>query len=363
MRQVLVAAMVALAVSITLTPLLIRLFTRHRLGQQVRADGPATHLAKQGTPTMGGIAILIGMWAGYLGAHLVGMHYEGTGPSASGLLVLGLATALGGVGFLDDYIKLSKRRSLGLTASGKYLGQLCAAVIFGVLALQFRGGGGLTPASKQVSIVRDITTVSLGLTGFLVAACLLVVAWSNAVNITDGLDGLAAGSMGLALGTYVLITFWQYTHACTAKAVPGCYTVRDPLDLAIVCAAGATACVGFLWWNAAPAKIIMGDTGALALGGLLAGLSITSRTELLMVAVGALFVAEILSVLLQIVMYRTTRTRLFKMAPFHHHFELTGWPETTVSIRFWLLAAIASATGLVAFYGEHLNNTGSHSLP
>ncbi|MTE16371.1 phospho-N-acetylmuramoyl-pentapeptide-transferase [Nocardia aurantiaca] len=358
MRQILVAAMVALAVSTMATPLLIRLFTRHRLGQEIRADGPQTHLAKRGTPTMGGIAILIGLWAGYLAAHLVGAR-GGTGATASGLLVLGLATALGAVGFLDDYIKLSKQRSLGLTASGKYVGQLGAAVIFGVLALQFRGGGGSTPGSKQVSIVRDITTVSLGLIGFLVVACVLVVAWSNAVNITDGLDGLAAGSMGLTLGSYVLITFWQYTHSCAAKAVPGCYTVRDPLDLSIVCAAGAAACVGFLWWNAAPAKIFMGDTGSLALGGLLAGLSITSRTELLMVAVGALFVAEILSVLLQIVMFRTTRTRLFKMAPFHHHFELTGWPETTVIIRFWLLAAIASATGLIAFYGEHLTTTGS----
>ncbi|MVU78503.1 phospho-N-acetylmuramoyl-pentapeptide-transferase [Nocardia sp. ET3-3] len=359
MRQILVAAMVALAVSITVTPLLIRVFTHRRWGQQIRADGPATHLTKRGTPTMGGIAIGIGVWAGYLAAHLVGVYYEGTGPSASGLLVLGLATALGGVGFLDDYIKLSKQRSLGLTASGKFLGQLCAAVIFGVLALGFRGGGGLSPASKHVSIVRDITTVSMGLAGFLVAAAVLVVAWSNAVNITDGLDGLAAGSMGLALGSYVLITFWQYSHSCALRAVPGCYTVRDPLDLSIVCAAAASACVGFLWWNAAPAKIIMGDTGALALGGLLAGLSITSRTELLMIAVGALFVAEILSVLLQVVMFRTTRTRLFKMAPFHHHFELTGWAETTVTIRFWLLAAIASATGLITFYGEHLSTIGS----
>ncbi|MFE3060549.1 phospho-N-acetylmuramoyl-pentapeptide-transferase [Nocardia sp. NPDC059239] len=359
MRQILVAAMVALAVSITVTPLLIRVFTRHRLGQQIRADGPASHRAKRGTPTMGGLSILIALWCGYGAAHLVGMYYEGTGTTASGLLVLGLGTALGAVGFLDDFIKLSQQRSLGLTASGKYFGQVSAAVLFGVLALHFRGGSGLTPGSRQVSIVRDISTVSLGLTGFLLAAILLVVAWSNAVNITDGLDGLAAGSVGLALGSYVLITFWQYTHSCAVKAVPGCYTVRDPLDLALVCAAGTAACVGFLWWNAAPAKIFMGDTGSLALGGLLAGLSITTRTELLMVAVGALFVAEILSVLLQIVMFRTTRTRLFKMAPFHHHFELIGWPETTVIIRFWLLAAIASTTGLIAFYGEHLSTTGS----
>ncbi|MGW4356287.1 phospho-N-acetylmuramoyl-pentapeptide-transferase [Nocardia sp. NPDC004582] len=358
MRQILVAALVALVVSITVTPLLIRVFTRRRWGQAIRSDGPASHLSKRGTPTMGGLAILVAIWCGYGAATLVGRHFDGRGASASGLLVLGLATALGAVGFADDAIKLTQRRSLGLTASGKMVGQLCAAVVFGVLALRFRGGSGLTPGSKQISIVRDISTVSLAVAGFLLVACTIVVAWSNAVNITDGLDGLAAGSVGLALGSYVLITFWQYAHACATKAVPGCYTVRDPLDLSVVCAAGAAACVGFLWWNAAPAKIFMGDTGSLALGGLLAGLSITTRTELLMVAVGALFVAEIASVALQIVMFRTTRTRVFKMAPFHHHFELTGWPETTVIIRFWLLAAIAAATGLLFFYTEHLAASG-----
>ncbi|MVU82778.1 phospho-N-acetylmuramoyl-pentapeptide-transferase [Nocardia sp. ET3-3] len=353
MRDILFAASIALAVSIALTPILVRVFTRVKLGQEIRAEGPQSHQAKRGTPTMGGIAIVIGMWAGYLGSHLIGLGSNSPGMSASGLLVLGLATALGIVGFLDDFIKLSRRRNLGLTAKGKYIGQFGAAIIFGVLALRFPNSTGLTPASRHVSIVRD-TWLSLTPILFLLAVCFLVVAWSNAVNITDGLDGLAAGSMGLTLGAYVLITFWQYTNACTTRPGAGCYAVRDPLDLALVCAAAGGACVGFLWWNAAPAKIFMGDTGSLALGGLLAGLSITTRTELLMVVVGALFCAEILSVLLQIVVFRSTSRRLFKMAPLHHHFELSSWPETTVSIRFWLLAAIASAAGLMAFYGEFL---------
>ncbi|WP_225728631.1 MULTISPECIES: phospho-N-acetylmuramoyl-pentapeptide-transferase [unclassified Nocardia] len=358
MRQILFAAAIALAVSILLTPLLIKMFAKQGFGQEIRVDGPASHQAKRGTPTMGGVAIVIGMWAGYLGSHLIGIGYHAEGPSASALLVLGLATFLGAVGFVDDFIKIRKQRNLGLTAAGKYLGQLSAAVVFGVLALRFRGENGLTPASQHLSYVRDITTVSMGVIIFLCFVCFVVVAWSNAVNLTDGLDGLAAGSMSLVLGGYVIITFWQYYHACSTKPEAGCYNVRDPLDLALVCAAGAAACVGFLWWNAAPAKIFMGDTGSLALGGLLAGLSITSRTELLMIVIGALFVAEAASVVLQVVVFRTTRNRLFKMAPFHHHFELSKWAETTVIIRFWLLAGIASAVGLGLFYSQYLSAVG-----
>ncbi len=270
----------------------------------------------------------------------------------------GLRTGWAGEGFIDDFIKIRKGRNLGLTAAGKYLGQLTAAIVFGVLALQFRGENGLTPASRHLSYVRDITTVSMGVIVFLAFVSLVVVAWSNAVNLTDGLDGLAAGSMSLVLGGYVIITFWQYYHACATKPETGCYNVRDPLDLALVCAAGTAACIGFLWWNAAPAKIFMGDTGSLALGGLLAGLSITTRTELLMVVIGALFVAEAASVVLQVAVFRTTRNRLFKMAPFHHHFELSKWAETTVIIRFWLLAAMASAFGLGLFYSEYLSAVG-----
>ncbi|MEU8894289.1 phospho-N-acetylmuramoyl-pentapeptide-transferase [Nocardia sp. NPDC048505] len=358
MRQILFAAAIALAVSIMLTPLLIKMFAKQGFGQEIRVDGPASHQAKRGTPTMGGVAILIGMWAGYLGSHLIGIMYNADGPSASALLVLGLATALGAVGFVDDFIKIRKQRNLGLTAAGKYIGQLAAAVVFGVLALQFRNDHGITPASRHLSYVRDIATVSMGVIIFLLWVSILTIAWSNAVNLTDGLDGLAAGSMSLVLGGYVIITFWQYYHSCSFEVERGCYDVRDPLDLALVCASGAAACIGFLWWNAAPAKIFMGDTGSLALGGLLAGLSITTRTELLMVVIGALFVAEALSVVLQVAVYRTTRNRLFKMAPFHHHFELSKWAETTVIIRFWLLAAMASAVGLGLFYSEYLSKVG-----
>ena len=359
MRQILIAVGIALAVSILLTPLLIKLFARQGLGHEIRADGPPSHRTKRGTPSMGGVAIVAGIWAGYLGTHLVGIMFDASGPSASGLLVLGLATALGLVGFIDDIIKVRKARNLGLNKTAKALGQILVAVLFGVLLLQFRNTEGLTPGSAQLSYVREIATVTLAPAVFVLFCVVLVSAWSNAVNFTDGLDGLAAGSMAMVTAAYVIITFWQYRNACATAPGLGCYNVRDPLDLSLIAAATAGACIGFLWWNAAPAKIFMGDTGSLALGGVIAGLSMTSRTEIVAVVLGALFVAEITSVVVQILAFRTTGRRVFRMAPFHHHFELVGWAETTVIIRFWLLTAIACGLGVALFYGEWLTAIGA----
>ncbi|MFN8225188.1 MAG: phospho-N-acetylmuramoyl-pentapeptide-transferase [Mycobacterium sp.] len=359
MRLILIAVGLSLMVSILLTPLLIRLFARQGLGHEIRADGPPSHHTKRGTPSMGGVAILAGIWVAYLGTHLIGAALDGIGPSASGLLVLFLATALGFVGFLDDIIKLRKSRNLGLNKTAKTVGQIVAAVLFGILVLAFRNNDGLTPGSPELSYVREIATVTLTPVIFVLFVVVLVSAWSNAVNFTDGLDGLAAGSMGMVTAAYVLITFWQYRNACATAPGVGCYNVRDPLDLAIIAAATAGACIGFLWWNAAPAKIFMGDTGSLALGGIIAGLSVTSRTEILAVVLGALFVAEIVSVVVQILAFRTTGRRVFRMAPFHHHFELVGWAETTVIIRFWLLTAIACGLGVALFYGEWLSAIGA----
>ncbi len=351
MRGVFIAAGVALAVSILLTPYLIRFFGRQGFGQEIRAEGPQSHQAKRGTPTMGGVAILLAVWLGYLSAHL----FTGLPITASGLLVLFLTTALGVVGFLDDFIKLRRQRNLGLNKTSKLVGQLLTAVVFGVLAVRFANEKGLTPASVNLSFVRDIAVLSFGVVGFVVFAYLVIAAWSNAVNLTDGLDGLAAGTSAMVLATYVIICFWQFRNACSEELAAGCYQVRDPLDVGFVAAAAMGGCIGFLWWNAAPARIFMGDTGSLALGGLIAGLSMVTRTELLLIVIGGVFVVEILSVALQIVVFRTSRRRLFRMAPFHHHFELAGWAETTVIIRFWLLAAMCAALGLGLFYSEWLN--------
>ena len=350
MRGIFIAAGVALAVAILLTPYLIRFFARQGMGQEIRAEGPSTHQAKRGTPTMGGAAIVLSIWLGYLVAHLL----SGEPMTASALLVLFLTTALGIVGFLDDFIGIRHQRNLGLNKTAKLVGQLLIAVVFGVLALRFANADGLTPASPNLSFVRIIPILSFGAVGFVVFAYLVIAAWSNAVNLTDGLDGLAAGTSAMVLATYTIIAFWQFRNACAVVSVAGCYQVRDPLDVAIVAAAAMGGCIGFLWWNAAPARIFMGDTGSLALGGLIAGLCMVTHTELLLVVVGGVFVVEILSVALQIAVFRTTRRRVFRMAPFHHHFELAGWAETTVIIRFWLLAAMCAALGLGLFYSDWL---------
>ena len=293
---------------------------------------------------------MIAIGLGYLLSHMV----TGEQISPSAMLVLFLTTALGVVGFLDDFIKLRRARNLGLNKTSKIVGQVLTATVFGILALRFGNADGLTPGSDSLSFVRDIAVLSFGLVGFVLLANLIIAAWSNAVNLTDGLDGLAAGTAAMVLGTYVIICFWQFRNNCALASAAGCYQVRDPLDVGVLAAAAMGACIGFLWWNAAPARIFMGDTGALALGGLVAGLSIVTRTELLLVVIGGVFVVEALSVAMQILVFRTTRRRVFRMAPFHHHFELAGWAETTVIIRFWLLAAMCAALGLGLFYSEWL---------
>ncbi|MPY97162.1 MAG: phospho-N-acetylmuramoyl-pentapeptide-transferase [Actinophytocola sp.] len=359
MISILIAASVGLLVSILLTPYLIRVFARQGFGQEIREEGPEGHRSKRGTPTMGGVAIIVAMVVGYFTAHLLRLALsEGSGPSASGLVVLYLAVGLGAVGFLDDFIKIRKQRNLGLNKTSKLVGQLVVAVTFAILAINFADENGLTPASLQLSYVRDLALITFPVPVFIVFCYLLISAWSNAVNFTDGLDGLAGGAAAMVLGTYVVISFWQARLSCTPTPQDACYHVRDPLDLAVVAAAATGACIGFLWWNAAPAKIFMGDTGSLALGGLVAGLSVTTRTELLAIVIGGLFVVEMVSVVVQIAVFRTTRRRLFRMAPFHHHFELAGWAETTVIIRFWLLAGICCMFGLGLFYSEQLSFVG-----
>ncbi|AUS80246.1 phospho-N-acetylmuramoyl-pentapeptide-transferase [Actinoalloteichus sp. AHMU CJ021] len=348
MRAILIAAAVALAVSILLTPYLIRLFSKQGFGQEIREEGPQSHQSKRGTPTMGGVAILVAIWAGYFVTHLT----VGDGPTASGLIVLLLTSVLGLVGFLDDFLKIRKQRNLGLNKTAKLVGQFVAAISFAVLAVNFPNSDGLTPASTHLSFLRDFAAISFGVVGFIVFCNLAVMAWSNAVNLTDGLDGLAGGTAAMVLASYVLITFWQFRYDCGLRDTAGCYAVRDPLDLSILAAAAMAGCIGFLWWNAAPAKIFMGDTGSLALGGLLAGLSITTKTELLMVIIGGVFVVEAASVSLQVLVFRTTKKRIFRMAPFHHHFELGGWAETTVIIRFWLMAGVTCLFGLGVFYSD-----------
>ncbi|MEO6700995.1 MAG: phospho-N-acetylmuramoyl-pentapeptide-transferase [Jatrophihabitantaceae bacterium] len=363
MKTILIAALFGLLTSILCTPLVVKYFRRQGFGQEIRDDGPKSHLVKRGTPTMGGVAIMGSTIVGYVIAHLVGSFRHDSGPTASGLLLLFLMLGSGGVGFLDDFIKLRHRRSLGLRARAKFLGQLLVALLFGAGTMMFKNSAGLTPASKHISYVRDISAISIGLVGFLLLAYLIITATTNAVNLTDGLDGLVAGSAAMVMGAYTLLTFIQFRSTClSGHELSGCYSVRDPQDLALVAAAAMGACFGFLWWNAKPAQIFMGDTGSMALGGLMAGLAILSRTELLLVVLGGLFAVVTLSSVIQTAWFKFTRIRtgtgrrVFRMAPFHHHFELGGWDEDTTIVRFWIVGGMAVAFGMGLFYAEFISH-------
>jgi len=353
-KAVLIAAVVSLVGALFGTPMFIKFLVKQGYGQFIRDDGPTSHHTKRGTPTMGGAVIIGSSLAAYALAHLV----TATPLTWSGVLVLFLMTGLGLVGFLDDYIKISKQRSLGLRSGEKLAGQTLVAVVFAVLALQFPNAKHRTPASTYVSFVRD-TPVNLAFAGSLVGLILFVI-WanimiagtSNGVNLTDGLDGLATGASVMVFAAYVLIGIWQGNQNCQITPGLKCYEVRDSRDLAVVAAAAMGACFGFLWWNASPAKIFMGDTGSLALGGALAGLAITTRTELLVVILGGLFVTITLSVIIQVGSFKMTGRRVFRMAPLQHHFELLGWNEVTIVIRFWIIAGLFVALGLGLFYAE-----------
>jgi phospho-N-acetylmuramoyl-pentapeptide-transferase len=361
-KTILIAAVVSLLSSILCTPLVVAYFRRRGFGQEIRTDGPQSHLIKRGTPTMGGVAIIGSTVLGYLAAHAIIAIRGGGGPNASGLLLLFLMVGLGAVGFLDDLIKIRRQRSLGLRARAKFGGQLVVALSFGLLAMQFRNKLGLMPASTHISYVRDIAGISVGTVGFLLLAYLIISATSNAVNLTDGLDGLAAGASAMVFGAFTLISFLQFRNPCGTNPIGGCYDVRDPLDVALIAASAMSACFGFLWWNASPAQIFMGDTGSMALGGLMAGLAIVSRTELLLVVLGGLFAAVTLSGIIQTGWFKFTRVRtgtgkrVFRMAPLHHHFELTGWEEITIIVRFWIVAGIAVAFGMGLFYADFIGN-------
>jgi phospho-N-acetylmuramoyl-pentapeptide-transferase len=347
MKQILFAGGIGLVLSLLGTPALIKLLARHGYGQYIRDDGPKAHHSKRGTPTMGGIAFILATLIAYFATKAI----TGESPTASGLLVLFLTVGLGLVGFLDDYIKVVKRRSLGLRAKAKLFGQSFVGLAFAVLALQFHDSRNLTPASTSISFVRDFSW-SIGPVLFVIWAYFMIAAMSNGVNLTDGLDGLATGASVMVFGAYTFIGVWQYGQTCAhmITATANCYDVRDPLDLAVVASALMGSCFGFLWWNTSPAKIFMGDTGSLALGGALAGLAICSHTEILLALVGGLFVIITLSVIIQVGSFRMTGKRVFKMAPLQHHFELKGWSEVLIVVRFWIIQGLCVAVGLGLFY-------------
>lgn len=356
MIAMLIAAGFSLLYSLLLTPLFVRGFNRLRWGQPIRVDGPKDHETKRGTPTMGGLIFI----SGSVIAYFVGKLVMGETPTPSALLVILMAVGAGTVGFIDDLMKTRKQNSAGLGGWAKITGQVVIAVSFALLGLQFANHHGLTPVSTHISIFRDLPFdfMSLGV----IAGTILVILWvmvivtatTNAVNVTDGLDGLAAGASIFAFGSYLIIGFWQSAQNCATTArEPGCYEVRDPMDLAVIAAAFLGGVAGFLWWNTNPAQIFMGDTGSMGIGGAIAALAILTRTEVLLVLIGGLFIIETGSVILQRIYFKVTKgKRIFLMSPIHHHFELKGWAEVTIVVRFWIIAGLFAIVGIGAFYAE-----------
>jgi phospho-N-acetylmuramoyl-pentapeptide-transferase len=318
---------------------------------------------------MGGIGIILSAVASYFVAKLV----NGEPPTYSALLVMFMMVGLGLVGFLDDYLKVRGQNTAGLKGVYKIIGQISVATVFAWAALQNKDSFGLTPASTEISVFRDTgfdltkiapeswgqVAVWIGVAAFLLWIYLLVVSASNGVNLTDGADGLATGSLIMSIGAFAVIGFWKFNQACdVANITPNCYDTRDPLDLAVIAAAIVGALIGFLWFNTNPAQIFMGDSGSLGLGGALAALAILSRTEVLLILVGGLFAISAGSVILQRSVFKLSRAitgkprRIFLNSPLHHHFEEKGWNEVTVVVRFWIICGLLVMAGIGLFYVE-----------
>ncbi len=346
MRSVLLAAALGLLTTLLFTPAAIRFFRVLGWGQRVRESGPhlyPQHQEKMGTPTMGGLVIMAAVALAYLVTSLL----EGV-VSTTGLLVFGAGAGMALLGFVDDYLKVRRQRSLGIGKTAKLVGQGVVAILFAYGFTRLTGG------TTELSFIRD-TGLDLG-AFFFVWVFIIMAASSNGVNLTDGLDGLASGSSAMVFGAYVIVAFWQFRHTCEAVPVESCYGVGSDtaLDLAILAAALIGGAIGFLWYNAFPAEVFMGDTGSMAFGGALAGFAIVTGTEALLVLIAGIFVIEALSVMIQVISFKYFGKRVFLMAPIHHHFEMKAWSETKIMVRFWIVAAILSACGFVLYYRYYL---------
>lgn len=311
-------------------PLFIKFLKRDGIGQQVRADGPASHLIKQGTPTMGGIIILL--------AAIVSIFFF-TQPTKELWITLAVLVATGLLGLLDDIESVSHGRSLGLSGKAKMTGLGVIAVVFCLCVVN------LTPAEPVVLFPGGLS-VNLGVLSTTIPGTTISIPWlylafvffllaglANAVNLTDGLDGLSSGCVMVVM-TFLAMVCFQYNN----------------LSLAVVCASIAGACVGFLWYNSYPAQVFMGDTGSLALGGVFAAIAVLTKTEITSLVMGGLFIVEALSVMVQVASFKLTGKRIFLMAPIHHHFEKKGWSETKVVIRFWIISGAFAALGFSLFF-------------
>jgi phospho-N-acetylmuramoyl-pentapeptide-transferase len=329
--RVLGAGVLAMVLSLVIGPRFIAFLRRNEFGQHIREEGPQAHMVKQGTPTMGGLLILVVATASFLAVS----KYK-----VPALTVLFVTLGCGAVGFLDDFIKLTHRRSLGLRGRWKML--LLALITVGVV---FAARHQQLPTNVFIPVVHWNVELSYG---FYVLCFLVIAGTANGVNLTDGIDGLAAGTGIIALLTYTAISVVVYIRSNT----PG-HRPESRLDLAIVGAALIGAAVGFLWYNAWPAEVIMGDTGSMAIGGALAAMAIFTKTIVLLLLIGGIFALVALSVIVQVVSFKYWGRRVFLMAPIHHHFEMKAWSETKIMVRFWIVTAILCAIGFALFYRDY----------
>jgi phospho-N-acetylmuramoyl-pentapeptide-transferase len=315
--EIVMGGSASLLICMFLGPRFIDYLRLKEFGQQIREEGPAGHHGKAGTPTMGGLAIFIAIAVPFL----ILSEYR-----AASLAVLGTAVAMAALGFVDDIIKLRRRRSLGVSGRTKLLVQALTAIVLWIVVKEY-------VLIKDTLDLRVIdASVDLGF-AYPVLIFLVLAGATNGVNLTDGLDGLAAGCAAIVLLTYTVITF----------------ITRGQQDLALLSACLVGACVGFLWFNSFPASVFMGDTGSLGLGGAIAALAVVTKTEVLLIVIGGIFVIEALSVAIQVFAFQRFRRRVFMMAPIHHHFELAGWSETKIILRFWIVAAICAAIGFTLY--------------
>lgn len=321
---------IAFIVTAILGPILIPILRRLKFGQNIREEGPARHLQKAGTPTMGGVMFLIGITIASLSLLRWNIPLPG---AKEGLIVLLMTIGYGLVGFLDDYIKIGMKRSLGLKAREKLLGQFILAIGLGLIAATVLGRGTDIVIPFSGFFVDNGLRFDLGIVGYLIFSTLVVVGTSNAVNLTDGLDGLAAGTTMIATLPFATIAL-----------------VTDQAGIAVVMAAVAGGCLGFLIYNRYPAKVFMGDTGSLALGGALGAAAVLTRSEIFLVIIGGIFVLEALSVIIQVISFKTTGKRVFRMSPLHHHFELSGWSENRVVFTFWFVGMLFGIVGVLGIY-------------
>jgi phospho-N-acetylmuramoyl-pentapeptide-transferase len=352
--SLLISASIAFVMSILLTPVAIRQFRHRNIGQFIQEEVEG-HSHKRGTPTMGGVVIGAAVLVAYVVSHYRLWNFgEGFGFATrpftyQGWLAVFAFVGMGLIGFADDFVKYARRENQGLSKRWKFAGQLAVAALFA-------WGAVAAEVSTKFALTRGSLGIELGPWLYALLVLLMLTAAANAVNLTDGLDGLVAGSGSLVFGAYVLVAFWQFRNF-------DFYEVSGALDLGVFAAAVVGALLGFLWWNTAPARIFMGDTGSQAIGGGLAALALLTNTHLLLVLLGGLYVLETVSVILQVFSFRVFGRRVFLMAPLHHHFELRGWPETIVIVRFWILAGIAVALGIGIFYGDFLSAAEGGVLP